>query len=83
MSNLQRKVNALKGIKHFLNAQKIEGNVSKIMVKFLKENNLPYTKYNPNYKGLFTSDVCNAETIQQHFTEFRNYIYSHQTTNNV
>lgn len=77
MSNLQRKTRASYGIECFLRKQGIKAttkNVSDLTAKFLKEKGLPYTKFNPRYKGLFTANICNAESVQENFKEFRDWV---------
>jgi spore coat polysaccharide biosynthesis protein SpsF (cytidylyltransferase family) len=83
MSNLQRKATACYGIECFLRKQGVDvtrKTVTDITIKFLKHKGLPYTKYNPRYKGLFTADICNAESVQEHWEEFREWYSSIHTT---
>ena len=79
MSYLQRKSNYAYGIRKFLSSKgyDVGGKGKKenqIMINFLKENNLPYVKWNNRYKGLNTANLINAVTIQENFNEFRKYI---------
>lgn len=77
MSNLQRKTNACYGIECWLRTvgfKTTTKTVSDITSKFLKSKNLPYTKFNPKYKGLFTAAICNAQSVQEHFKEFKNFV---------
>lgn len=77
MSNLQRKVKACYGIECWLRNRGIKittKSVSDITSAFLKLKGLPYQKFNPRYKGLFTAAVCNAETVQEHFKEFKTFV---------
>lgn len=77
MSNLQRKVTACYGVECYLRKHGIKvtkKSVSNITADFLKSIGQPYTKFNPRYKGLFSADVCNAETVQEHFTKFCDYV---------
>lgn len=77
MSNLQRKTNACYGIECFLRKHNLKvttKTVSDITASFLKSKGLPYAKFNPKYKGLFHAGICNAETVQQHFKEFKTFV---------
>ncbi len=77
MSNLQRRTNASYGIECWLRKEGLKSNtafVSKLTAEFLKSKGLPYTNYNPRYKGLFTANVCNAELVQEHFKEFKEFV---------
>lgn len=83
MSYLQRKANYAYGVQCFLekNGFDISGRgqkQNKIMVDFLKEKGLPYTKWNFNYKGLNTADLINSETIQEHFNDFKKWIETYK-----
>jgi len=85
MSNLQRKTTACYGIENWLKSCKIKvttKTVSDITANFLKSKNLPYTKFNQNYKGLFTANICNAETVQEHFNEFKQFVINNHKLNN-
>lgn len=77
MSNLQRKTNASYGIECWLRKQGLKSNTaftSKLTAEFLKSKGLPYTNYNPRYKGLFTANIRNAELVQEHFDEFKKFV---------
>ena len=77
MSNLQRLTNACYGIECWLRKQGIKPTkktVSNLTAAFLKSKGLPYTKFNPRYKGLFTAAVCNAELVQKHWEEFKEFV---------
>lgn len=77
MSNLQRCTNACYGIERWLDSKGIKvttKTVSDITASFLKFKGLPYTKFNPRYKGLYTASVCNAPKVQEHFSEFTNFV---------
>lgn len=79
MSYIQQKSNYAHGIRCFLdkNGFDTSGKGQKsnaIMVKFLKEKDLPYSKWNKNYKGLNTADLVNSETIQDHWVDFRKWV---------
>ena len=77
MSNLQRKTNACYGIESWLRSQELKvttKTVSDITADFLKSKRLPYTKFNPKYKGLFTASICNAELVQANFKEFKRFV---------
>ncbi len=79
MSNLQRLTNASYGIERWLRSQGLKAttkSVSDITASFLKHKNLPYTKFNPRYKGLFTANIANASAVQEHFEEFKIYVLS-------
>jgi len=76
MSNLQRRVTALYGIECYLRSIGLKTTkkfVSEITADFLKSKNIPYKKYNPRYKGMFSADVCNAFDVQDNFKEFKKY----------
>lgn len=77
MSNLQRKTNACFGIETWLRSQGLKvtkKTVSDMTAEFLKSKNLPYTKFNPRYKGLFTAAICNAELVQENWNEFKEFV---------
>lgn len=77
MSNLQRKTKACYGIECWLRSQGLKvttKTVSDITASFLKSKGLPYTKFNPRYKGLFNAGICNAENVQEHFKEFKVFV---------
>ncbi len=77
MSNLQRKTNALYGIECWLRKQGLVVNkrtVSEITASFLKSKGLEYAEFNPKYKGLFTAAISNAEDVQAHFKEFKEFV---------
>ena len=79
MSNLQRLTTASYGVQCFLqkHGYDISGcgiKLNRIMVDFLKEKKLPYKNWNHRYRGLFTADLYNGETIQEHWMEFRNWV---------
>lgn len=77
MSNLQRKTNACYGIECWLRSQGLKvttKSVSEITADFLKSKNLPYVKFNPKYKGLFTASICNAELVQENFRDFKRFV---------
>ena len=77
MSNLQRLTNLSYGIECWLRKQGLKSNtafVSKLTAEFLKSKKLPYSNYNPKYKGLFTANIANAELVQEHFKEFQAFV---------
>ena len=77
MSNLQRLTNKSYIIECWLRSKNLKSNtpfVSKLTAKFLKSKNLPYTNYNPNYKGLFTANIHNAELVYKYFDEFKEFV---------
>ncbi len=77
MSNLQRLTNASYGIECWLRKQGLKSTtkfVSDITADFLKSKKLPYTKFNPRYKGLFTANIANAELVQEYFKEFQQFV---------
>lgn len=77
MSNLQRKTNACYSIECYFREQGFKVNtktVSDITAKFLKQKKLTHKRFNPRYKGLFTADICNAESVQEHFEEFKQFL---------
>jgi hypothetical protein len=85
MSNLQRKTNACYGIECWLRSQGLVVNtrtVSEITADFLKSKKLPYTKFNPKYKGLFTASICNAELVQENFKEFKKFVVNNMVNIN-
>jgi hypothetical protein len=78
MSYMQRKLNYCWGVQKFVENNTNLGCISgaklnKVMVKFLKEHNLPYKEWNYKYKGINTPDIINAETIQMNWKEFRGW----------
>lgn len=84
MSNLQRKTNSCYGIECWLRKQNLKvttKTVSDITAAFLKSKRLPYTKFNPKYKGLFTADICNAEAVSEHFDEFKQFVITNYIKN--
>lgn len=86
MSNLQRKANALYGIIKWLEKQGYNYSykiINKILIEFLKSKNIPYIKPNPKYKGLFTSDICNAEKVQLYFNEFTKFIKDNYSNKSI
>lgn len=77
MSNLQRLTRASYGIECYLRSKGLKSTtkfVSDITAAFLKSKKLPYTKFNRRYKGLFTANICNAELVQEHFKEFKQFV---------
>lgn len=79
MSNLQRLRNICYRIEKYLTSKGIKPtvkNTSKLTAEFLKSKGLPYTKWNPRYKGLFTADICNCEEVSKNFEEFKSFIES-------
>jgi hypothetical protein len=77
MSNLQRRTTACYGIESFLRKKGFKvtsKTVADITCAFLKSIGLPYTKHNPRYRGLFTAGVCNAESVQEHWSEFVEFV---------
>lgn len=77
MSNLQRKTKACYGIECWLRSQGIKvttKSVSDITASFLKSKGLPHTTFNAKYKGLFNAAICNAESVQQHFSDFKHFV---------
>lgn len=81
MSNLQRLNKNSYGICQYISKQYPNIKFSlrkynKIMVKYLKEFNKPYKRWNNRYKGLFTADLINGNEIQNDFNHFANWIKS-------
>lgn len=77
MSNLQRLTKQSYKIECYLRDKGLPSNtryVSNITAEFLKSKNLPYMKYNPRYKGLFTANIQNAPLVIEHFEEFKTFI---------
>ena len=77
MSNLQRLTNQSYKIECYLRSKGLSSNtkfVSNITANFLKSKNLPYTKYNPRYKGLFTANIQNAHLVIDNFEEFKTFV---------
>ena len=77
MSNLQRLTTASYGIECWLRKQGLKSTtkfVSDITAEFLKFKKLPYSKFNPRYKGLFTANIANATLVQEHFEEFKVFV---------
>lgn len=83
MSNLQRRANAAYGVESYMRRMGLkttEKTVGDITADFLKSKGLPFTRFNPKYKGLFTASICNAELVQEHFDEFKVFISAHKPT---
>ena len=77
MSNLQRKTNACYGIESWLRSKGLKvttRTVSHITASFLKSKGIPYTKFNSRYKGLYNAGICNAESVQEHFKDFKVFV---------
>ncbi len=79
MSYLQRKTNYCWGIQVYLEKNTNLGNIwgaklNKVLVKFLKEKDLPYIQWNHKYKGLNTADIRNAETVQENWKSFKEWV---------
>ena len=81
MSYTQRLANAAYGVSCFLRKQgfDVSGSGKKandIMIQFLKSKKLKYRPWAANQKhSLKTADMFNAELIQEHWKEFRNFIH--------
>ena len=79
MSNLQRNTNACYRIECWLRSQDLKvttKTVSDITAAFLKSKGLPYSKFNPRYKGLFNAGIKNAESILEHYDEFKRFVHN-------
>jgi hypothetical protein len=80
MSYTQRLANYAYGVSNFLFKQgfDVSGSGKKandIMIEFLKSKKLRYRPWSANQKhSLKTADMYNAETIQEHWKEFRQFI---------
>ena len=77
MSNLQRRTNAAYGIERWLSSKgyKVTNKTTADMTcAFLKSKGMKYVKFNQRYKGLWTPIICNALLVQEHFTEFTQFI---------
>lgn len=77
MSNLQLLTKKVYKIESYLRSKGLPSNtsyVSNITAEFLKSKNLPYMKYNPRYKGLFTANIQNASSIIDNFDEFKTFV---------
>lgn len=77
MSNLKRMTRASYGIECWLRKQGLKSTtkfVSDLTAEFLKSKQLPYVKFNPRYKGLFTANICNAILVQENFEEFKAFV---------
>lgn len=79
MSNLQRLSNTAFGIRKYLHDRGFDvgGKGTKpneILIAFLKENNLRYVKWNPRYKGFFTAELSNADTVSNNFDLFKKWV---------
>ena len=90
MSNLQRRTNDAHMIWTWLNKQGIKATTkttSNLTANFLKSKGLPYKKFNPRYKGLFTADINNASEVLEYFAEFKKFVLdsllSRSTNTNV
>ena len=87
MSNLQRLSNTAFGIRKYLEGKGFDvggkgRKPNEILVAFLKENNLKYVKWNPRYKGLFTAELSNADTVSHNFDMFKKWIQNRLDTAN-
>ena len=80
MSYTQRLAGYSYGVHHFLRKQgfDVSGSGKKandIMIEFLKSKKLKYSRwYKPIKNNLKTADMFNAETVQNHWQEFREFI---------
>lgn len=79
MSNLQRLSNTAFGIRKYLDSKGFDvggkgRKPNEILVAFLKDNNLKYVKWNTRYKGLFTAELSNADTVSDNFDLFKKWI---------
>jgi hypothetical protein len=77
MSNLQRKTKAAYAIECWLRSKNYKvtnKTTADITSAFLKSKGLPYTKFNPRYRGLWTPVIMNAQSVQEHFNEFTNFV---------
>jgi len=86
MSNLQRKTDSCYGIECWLRDQGFKvttKTVSDITSSFLKKKGLPYSKFNPRYKGLLNAGISNAEKIQEHFKEFKTFVMENYINNQI
>lgn len=78
MSRLQRQIQACYGVEKFLSD--VTGNTytekkaNKVMYAFLVAKGLKAWKWNNRYKGLRTAAVVNAEMVQEHWHEFREWV---------
>lgn len=78
MSKYAITVSKLNGLKKALiklgyDEDKVHGvcSFNTIMVRFLKERNLPYRQWSKRYKGTFTADLANAQFISDdYYSEF-------------
>lgn len=48
--------------------------ISDMTADFLKHKGLPYTRFNNRYKGLFTANLHNSETVLEYYDEFKQYV---------
>lgn len=77
MSNLQRRTSAAYGIECWLRSKgyKVTAKTTAdITCAFLKSKGLEYVKYNKRYRGLWTPIIWNAPSVQEHFTEFTQFV---------
>lgn len=80
MSFMQRKANYAYGITNFLMKKGVfedypsKRKLNKFMVKYLKDEGLPYVKWNNRYKGINTADLVNSVRIQNDFRRFRKFV---------
>jgi hypothetical protein len=80
MSYTQRLAGYSYGVHNFLRKQgfDVSGSGKKandIMIEFLKSKKLKYRPWHANQKhSLKTADMFNAETVQEHWREFREFI---------
>jgi len=79
MSNLQRLTNNAFGIRKYLAKKGFDvggkgRKPNEILIKFLKEHNLKYEKWNSRYKGFFTAELSNAITVSDNWELFKIWI---------
>ncbi len=77
MSNLQRMANKAYEIGKYLQSKGIIPTnrvAGEITARFLKEKGLPHRRFNSKYKGLFKADICNAESVCEHYEEFKKWV---------
>lgn len=86
MSNVQRKINAHHGICVWLNKKGLKTTkkfISDVTYEFLKFKGLPCSRFNPRYKGSIYAGVNNAESVQEHFDEFKSFVIQKISNNNL
>jgi hypothetical protein len=65
------------GVINFLQEKGFRGRrgvLNKVLVEFLKQENIRYEKHNPRYKGTYDAFCINSTRVQEVWTKFHTYI---------